>query len=73
MANTKTYSERRLKMGTMMMAEATALTTAFTTAITAIQSDAMGTITVALPIALGIAGTFIAIKLGMKFFKSVAK
>lgn len=49
------------------------ITTAFDTAIKAIQTDSMSMITTALPIALGIAGVFIAVKLGIKFFRSVAK
>lgn len=50
-----------------------ALTTAFGTALTTIQTDSLGLITKAAPIALGIAGIFIAVRLGMRFFKSVAK
>lgn len=49
------------------------LQTAFTTALGTIQTDVMGFITSALPVGLGIMGTFVAIKLGTKFFKSVAK
>jgi len=49
------------------------LQTAFGTAIGTIQTDVMSFVTVGLPVALGIAGTFIAVKLGIKFFKSVAK
>lgn len=49
------------------------LTTAATTAMTAIQGDVLSFITAALPIALAIAGTFIAVKLGIRFFKRVAK
>lgn len=56
-----------------LAAEASALQTAFTTAIGTVQTDAMGFITAALPVALAIAGTFIAVKLGIKFFKSTAK
>lgn len=48
------------------------ITTAFTTALTTIQTDAMGLIAAAAPIALGIAGVFISVKLGVRFFKSVA-
>jgi len=43
------------------------------TAMTGIQTDVMSYLTVAMPVALGIAGTFIAVKLGIKFFKHVAK
>lgn len=54
-------------------ADLTALQTAFQTAITGIQTEFNGNVTIALPIALGIAGTFIAVKLAVRFFKSVAK
>lgn len=57
-----------------LLSESTSgITTAFDTAVKAIQSDSMSMITVALPVALGIAGVFIAVKLGIKFFRSVAK
>lgn len=57
-----------------LLSESTSgITTAFDTAVKAIQSDTMSMITVALPVALGIAGVFIAVKLGIKFFRSVAK
>lgn len=49
------------------------LTTAFTTAITAVQTDVTGLVTVALPIGLGIMGLFLAIRLGIRFFGSIAK
>jgi len=49
----------------------TEMVTAFTTGLTSIKTDAVALITVALPIGLAIAGLFIAIKLGMKFFKKV--
>jgi len=47
------------------------MVTAFTTGLGAIKTDAIALITVALPIGLAIASLFIAIKLGMKFFKKV--
>lgn len=50
-----------------------AMTTAFDTAIKGIQTDATGLITTALPVALGIVGVFIAVNLGIRFFRSVAK
>lgn len=50
-----------------------AVTTAFTTAATAVQTDVMGMITASLPIALGIGGAIMAIRLGWKFFRSMAK
>ena len=45
----------------------------FTTALSTVQTDVMSFIGIALPVALAIMGTFIAIKLGVKFFKSTAK
>lgn len=48
------------------------ITQAFSTALTTIQTDAMSMISTALPPALVIAGTFIVVRLGVKFFKSVA-
>lgn len=57
----------------LLTESASGITTAFDTAIKAIQTDSMSMITTALPIALGIAGAFIAVKLGIKFFRSVAK
>ena len=55
---------------TTMVTEAmkTALTAAFQGVATDVQSIA----TIALPVGLGIAGLFIAIRLGIGFFKSVA-
>lgn len=50
-----------------------ALVTAYTTAIGLIKTDVTSFITAGLPVALAIVGTFIAVKLGIKFFKSVAK
>ena len=46
---------------------------AFSDALSTIQTDVTSMITVALPIALAIVGIFIAIRLGVKFFRSVAK
>ena len=57
----------------MLTLEASALQTAFTTALGTIQTDVMGYVTSALPVALAIMGLFIAVKLGIKFFKSTAK
>lgn len=45
----------------------------FTTSLGVIQTDVLGYVSAALPVALVIVGTFMAIKLGIKFFKSVAK
>ncbi len=49
-----------------------AMTTAFTTALTAVQTDVQGMVVAALPIGLGIMGLFLAIRLGINFFRSVA-
>lgn len=46
---------------------------AFQKALETIQTDVISMITTALPIALAILGIFIAIRLGIKFFRSVAK
>lgn len=51
----------------------TAMQTAFGTALATIQTNAMSFITTALPVALGIMGVFIAVKLGIRFFKGAAK
>ncbi|MEE0419596.1 MAG: hypothetical protein UDG86_06070 [Lachnospiraceae bacterium] len=48
------------------------ITTAFSTALTTIKTDAMSLIATALPPALLITGVFIVVKLGVRFFKSVA-
>lgn len=61
-------------MGVYALSEsASAIQTAFDSAIKAIQTDTTGMIQTAMPVALGIAGIFIAVKLGVKFFRSVAK
>ena len=49
-----------------------ALTTAFQTALQTVQTDVTGMVTTALPIGLGIAGLFMAIRLGIGFFRSIA-
>ncbi|MDE7324124.1 MAG: hypothetical protein K2N73_15705 [Lachnospiraceae bacterium] len=49
-----------------------ALTEVFTTALTQVQTDVTSMVTAAFPIALGIMGLFLAIRLGLGFFKSVA-
>ena len=48
------------------------LKTTFETALQTVQTDVMGMVEIALPIALGIAGLFMAITLGIGFFKNVA-
>lgn len=49
-----------------------AMKTAFSTALTNISTDVTGMITTALPIGLGIMGLALAIRIGIRFFKSVA-
>lgn len=46
--------------------------TAFTTAFTSISADVNSMIKVALPIGLGIMGLFLAVRLGIRFFRSIA-
>lgn len=48
------------------------LKTAFSTAVSQITSDVSGMMSVALPAGLLIMGGFLAIRLGIRFFKSVA-
>lgn len=48
------------------------LTTAFDTALKAVQTDALSMMSTALPVGLGIAGVGIAVRLGMRFFRSLA-
>lgn len=48
------------------------LTTAFTTAVTAIQTDVSSLLSVAIGPALGIFGVGVALRYGKKFFKSLA-
>lgn len=55
--------------GTAMESLKTALTTAFD----GVKSDALGIMGVALPAALGIVSAVLAVRIGIKFFKSVAK
>jgi len=45
----------------------------FTSSLDVIQTDVLSYVGAALPVALAIVGTFLAIKLGIRFFKSVAK
>jgi hypothetical protein len=54
---------------TMLAAEAGTLQTTFATAIGQVKTDVLGFADAALPVSLAIAGLFIAIKLGWKFFK----
>lgn len=48
------------------------LESVFQSGLTAIQSDVTGFVKIAFPVGLGIAGLFLAIRLGIRFFKSVA-
>ena len=56
----------------MLLAEGD-LTSAFTTGLTQVKTDVLSYVGVALPIALGIVGVFLAVRLGIRFFKSVSK
>lgn len=47
------------------------VTSALTSALSSTANDVMSTITTLLPVALGVVGAFIAVKLGIKFFKQV--
>ncbi len=48
------------------------MTTAFTTALDAVKVDVSTMVTIALPVALAIMGLFLAIRLGIGFFRSIA-
>lgn len=50
----------------------TALTEVMQTAFTQVQADVVEMVKTALPIGLGIMGLFLAIRLGIGFFRSVA-
>jgi len=60
-------------MPILVRAEASALETAFQTALTGIQTDIMGYIGIALPVSLAIVAAFFGIKKAIAFFKSTAK
>lgn len=49
------------------------MVTAFGTALSTVQGDVMSMMGTALPIALVIVGAFIAVRLGIKFFKNVSR
>lgn len=49
-----------------------AMVTAFETALTAVQTDVVTMVTTALPIGLAIMGLFLAIRLGINFFRGIA-
>lgn len=46
--------------------------TALTTAMSGVKTDVLGIIEVAVPAALAIVGVVMAVKLGVRFFKSIA-
>lgn len=62
-------------MGTLpvVLNQAADLTSTFETALGTVKTDVLGYVGSALPVGLAIVGTFLAIKLGVKFFKSIAK
>lgn len=53
--------------------EPDALLTAFTTALTKVQTDVMGYVGAGLPVGLAIMGTILAITIGVRAFKRFAK
>lgn len=57
-------------VATGMMTEA--MKNAVTTALNGISADVFEIMAVALPIGLGITGVFLAIRLGINFFRSIA-
>lgn len=57
---------------TKVAMEADTIATAFTAGVGSVKSDVMTFIGIALPVGLGIMGTFFAIKKGSKFFKTIA-
>lgn len=50
----------------------TAITEVMQTAFTQVQADVVDMVKMALPVGLGIMGLFLAIRLGIGFFRSVA-
>ena len=48
------------------------LQTAMTTAFTGVRNDVLANLEVAVPAALGIVAVVMAVKIGIKFFKSIA-
>lgn len=49
-----------------------AMTKAVETALTSVQTDVTSLVSTALPVGLGIMGLFLALRLGIRFFKSIA-
>lgn len=58
------------RKGKCIMTEA--MKTVFETALTTVKTDVFGTVEVALPVGLAIMGLFLAIRLGINFFRSIA-
>lgn len=56
----------------LAMADESGLQTSFSTALGSIQSDVLGYIAVAVPVALVIVGAIFGIKKAISFFKSLA-
>lgn len=46
---------------------------AFTTAFNAVKADVSSVVVTALPVGLGIMGLFLAVRLGISFFRSIAR
>lgn len=61
-----------LEAGTATGMMTTAMKEALTAAFNGISADVFEIIGIALPIGLGIAGVFLAIRLGVKFFRGIA-
>ena len=59
-----------LAAATTMVTEA--MKTALSDAFSGVAADVISIATIALPVALSIAGLFIAVRLGIKFFKNVS-
>lgn len=59
--------------GGLILMEPSGVVASVTDALTTIAGDVTGVLGGVAPIALGIAGTFLAWRYGMKFFKSISK
>lgn len=53
--------------------ELTGIESAFQTAIGTVQTDVLSMITIALPVVLAIVGAVLAVRFGIRFFKTTAK
>lgn len=58
--------------GTTVSLVSEAMKTAFTAALQGVQTDVTTMVTIALPVGLGIMGLFLAIRLGIGFFRSIS-